>query len=437
MIADGAPTAEASFRDAGGALTPPTALGPFGTQVRTAVNARGDAVVASASPGDAGSVAIVVRPARGAASAPILVSEPGQIQLGDVAIGARGHVAVAWTRGPALEARVREPSGALSPVGRPAPAGTAVQSPSVAVDSTGVTDVAAVAPAIVAGSPSAVITARRPAGGAFTGIDVLDAGPEISSVEAVAAGRSGLVTWLRAGSAAAGEPQTRVHAASRRGGGALRRVPVRTARGGQATVSAPLPALAADGSAVIASGFGGAIHVARRPPGRRAFGRPRVISTLRGGRAPFAESGNPVLAVAPGGRALVTWADSDGQYQATSFLPRVADRSGRERRSPPRLRATPPFLDVRTQPATVRSNVSCDRPCRIAISIRVATSSGSVLLRERRVLPRAGRAAVAERITPSLDRRLRRGSLRSARTTISAANRYGALTSRGRFVRLG
>lgn len=132
---------------------------------------------------------LVVRPSRGAPAATV-VSDPGQVSLNDVAISARGHAAVAWTRSGILEGRVREPSGALSPVGQLTAAGTSIGEACIAVDSNGVTDLAAVVPAPAAPGTSvvAVIAAHRPAGGAFTGPVLLDNGPQIDSLKAVAAG---------------------------------------------------------------------------------------------------------------------------------------------------------------------------------------------------------------------------------------------------------
>lgn len=58
--------------------------------------------------------------------------------------------------------------------------------------------------------------------------------------------------------------------------------------------------------------------------------------------------------------------------------------------------------------------------------------SSTIIVRARRVLPRRGRATIAEQITAGSDRRIRNGRIRSVFTTISAANRYGALVSRMR-----
>ena len=188
------------FRDGGGPFGAPVALGTFDTQPLTATNARGDSVMAAAVPTSPGATAVVfvARPARGAPGPPIVVSEAGAVGLFDVAIGDRGHIAVAWHRNGVLEARVREPAGALSPVGQFA-AGSQVGDVRIAADNRGITDLAAIVPipAAPGASARAVIVARRPAGGAFSGIAVLDSGPDLESLEAVAAGRSALLTWLR------------------------------------------------------------------------------------------------------------------------------------------------------------------------------------------------------------------------------------------------
>ena len=424
-------------RDPRAPFAAPLALGPGSVQARVAVNSRGDAVFATAGTGPGAQVvALVIRPARGAPSAPIVVSDGGAITLQDVAIGARGHVAVTWNRGGVLEARTLDPTGVLSPIARLTAPGTQVAEAQIAVDGAGVTDLAAVvpAPAPPGSFAAAVVAARRPPGGVFSGLAVLDSGPAIESLDAVAAGRHGLVTWLRSapGPAPDFEPHTRIHAASRRGAGALRRVTVQSARGGVATVSAPRPALAPDGGAVIVSGFGGSVHVARRAAGRSIFPRPRVISTLAGG-TPASAGQNATAAAASGQRALVTWNDRDGLARASVLLPGTRDHSDRERSRPPRLRSTPPLLDLSTRPATIRAVVSCNRPCRVRVIVRV-TGSNAVTVRAQRVLASGRRATIAQPISRSLDRRLRIGRIRSVRTIVTAANRYGALVRRTRVV---
>ena len=356
----------------------------------------------------------------------------------DVAIGARGHVAVTWSRGGIVEARVLDPNGTLSPIARLTPPGVQLYEAQIAVDSAGVTDVAAVvsAPAVApATQVFTVVASRRPAGGAFAGLGVLDSGPRIDSLEAVAAGRHGLVTWLRSanGPPPALKPIVRIRAAARRGGGALRRVSVQAARGGDATPSSPRSAIAPDGGAVIVSGFGGAVHVARRKAGRSIFPRPRAISTLAGGTPAFSAH-DPIAAAASGERALVAWTNREGLARATVLLPGTRDHSERERRRPPRLRATPPLLDLSTTPATLRSNVSCDGPCRVNIVVRTQ-GSNPVTVRVSRVLASGRRAMIVHTVARGVDRRLRRGRIASVRTIVSAANRYGALVRRTRVVR--
>ena len=417
------------LRDARAGFGAPIALGPFSTQVRVAVNARGDAVLATGGTGPADAISIVIRPARGAPSPPVAIGDGGAVGLFDVAIGARGHVAVAWSRGGILEARVLDPNGNLSPIARLTPPGTQISDAEIAVDSGGITDLAAIVAAPAAPNTSAaaaVVASRRPAGGEFSPLAVLDGGPAIESLEAVAAGRHGLVTWLRSakGPPPGLVPIVRIHAAARRGGGPLRRVTVQPARGGSATPSTPRSAVAPDGGAVIVSGFGGSVHVARRKPGRSIFARPRAISTLAGG-TPALTAHEPTVAAASGERALVVWTDRESLSRAWVLLPGTRDHSERERRGAPRVRSTPPVLDLGTRPATVRGTVSCDRPCRV--TIRVAVSGGSSLtVAVRRVLPRGGRVNIAQQINPNVDRRLRRIAIRGVRTSVIAATRYGA-----------
>lgn len=312
------------------------------------------------------------------------------------------------------------------------PAGTQINEAHIAVDSNGVTDVAAIASFPGA---AAVITARRPAGGVFAAPTVLGTGSRIERLAAVAAGRSGLVTWLRSETGPPPELRlsTRIHAAARRGDGALRPAAVRVARGGTATASEPRPALAPDGSAVIVSNFGGAVHVARRAPRRRVFSRPRVISTITGGTQPFTYTGQgPTVAAATGGRALVAWTNADGLLRVTPFVPRARDRSGRQEARPPRFRSTPPVLDITTKPATIRASVFCDRPCRVSILIRVSGSGGSTRVRARGTLRHRGRVKIVEQISGSQDREIRDGTIRAVTTRVIVANRYGATVTRER-----